>query len=61
MLIGMLLALLSGCAGEPPSGQLDTTPFITPQERARMSIEERDDPYTRMHTQRPDGNTKPTR
>lgn len=32
----------------------DTAPYITPEERNRMPIEERDDPYVRQRTiQRP--------
>ncbi len=49
-----LLALLFilGCQRTPPEVKsARTAPFLTPGERARLPIEERDDPYTQMHTQ----------
>ena len=51
-LIGMLLlASLVGCSRAVEVSVDTTTPFITPEQRARMPLEEHDDPYTIMHTQ----------
>jgi hypothetical protein len=54
LLIGVVI-LAGGCGGPRPQ-PADTTPFITPEQRARMPIEERDDPYVLMRLQ-----TAPTR
>jgi hypothetical protein len=51
-LIGiLLLAPLVGCSRAVEVSVDTTTPFITPEQRSRMPLEERDDPYTIMHTQ----------
>lgn len=46
----LLPAVLCGC-GRPEPGDAPTAPFITPEQRARMGPEERDDPYTLKHLQ----------
>ena len=51
VLFAPLLAAM-GCQGEPPEVQsARTAPFLTPAERAKLPVEERDDPYVQMHTQ----------
>lgn len=52
LLIASCLGLTLGCNPVVERSVDTTTPFITPAERAKMPIEERDDPYTLMHTKK---------
>ena len=53
--LGALMVLssgmLGGCSQDRPAPP-EATHFITPEERARMPVEEREDPYVIKHVQK---------
>ncbi len=52
--LALLVGVLAGCGCTPSGPQASfVTPLVTPEQRSRMSVEERDDPYTIRHLQTP--------
>jgi hypothetical protein len=50
----VVLLAVAGCGSTVGPSPSVTTPYITPEERAKMPPHERDDPYTMQHMQKPE-------
>lgn len=59
LLAAALVLIPLGCQRDPPEVKsARTEPFLAPSDVQRMPVEERDDPYTRMHV-KPEDSRKP--